>query len=249
MKTIHPPETLHLRTVALVVAAGLGACAAMVAGWPPVIGSALGFWFCACLVGEMMWVRLPLGRATLNMASCFNFAALLSIDAGTAMVAAGLATLLADLAIMRKNALRAFYNAAHTVLAVGAAASCFTWLAGGGHDLVGLLVRFNAVPFLAAALVYYLVNRTAVSLVVASHECLSPFEAWRLNFGNWYEIISTGAVLSLGALVAIHAKGVGLGATLLVVLPLLIAFDGYRRHLVRQERARDEREGSGRHAA
>ena len=50
-------------------------------------------------------------------------------------------------------------------------------------------------------------------------------------------MVSTGAVFSLGALIATHVAGAGLGSTLLVALPLVVAFDGYRRFVARAEGA------------
>jgi hypothetical protein len=195
----------------------------------------LWFWIVACVVGEGLWLRLPVGNATLSMASCFNLAALLVLPMGHAVIATALASIAVEATVMRKPWVRCLYNASHTVLAVGAASAAFTWLAGGERDLVGMITNVKLVPFAAAALVYYAVNRVAVTLAVAVHEGLTARVAWERNFGNAYEVLSTGAVFSLGILLAVHYAGIGMVGTLLVLLPLVLAADGYRRFTQRDE--------------
>src|SRR5437867_2078857 len=94
---------------------------ATAASWTRPPGSELGFWVAACFAGELLWVRLPLGRATLSMASACNFAALLLLPRAEAMLAAAGASLVAELLVMRKPPARLLFNAGQTALAVGAA--------------------------------------------------------------------------------------------------------------------------------
>ena len=60
------------------ISAIIGAAALLFArvGWPHPTRELL-FWLAACVAGEFLWVRLPVGSATISMAACFNFAALL----------------------------------------------------------------------------------------------------------------------------------------------------------------------------
>jgi hypothetical protein len=218
--------------VAGVVAAAAGSIRVC---WHGGLGLEFWFWLGACFCGELLWLRLPLGSATLSMASCFNFAALLVLPRDQAMVAAAASTVAAEMLVMRKPPLRAVYNAAQTVLAVGAASWTFLALSGGSRDLVSLVSHLQLLPFMASAVAYYVVNRSAVSMAVAWEQNLSPSAAWRRNFGNAYELLSSGAVFSLGALIATHESGVGMAGTLLVALPLVVACDGYRRYSARSE--------------
>ncbi len=233
---------LRMRLTVLVALMAVSAVAAIAACWRFPVSAAFWFWLAACFAGELLWVRLPFGRATLSMASCFNYAALLVLGRGEAMVATALATVVAELLFMRKPFERALYNGAHTVFAVGAASWAFSALSGGSRDLVAMVSEVRLLPFVAAAVAYYAVNRSAVSLAVAWHEALPLFAAWRRNFGHRYELLSSGAVFSLGAMLATHQAAMGIGGTLLVVLPLLIACDGYRRFLAGQ--APDEEDSS-----
>jgi hypothetical protein len=176
-----------------------------------------------------MWVKLPIGGATLSMASCFNYAALLVLPRGEALVATVLATILGEAVALRKPPVRVIFNSSHTTLAVAAGSWVFGRLAGGADSLVTLLAEMRLLPFLLSGLAYYAVNRVAVVLAVASCERLSPLEAWRRNFGTGYEALSAGAIFSLGALLATHYQGIGMVGTLLVALPLMLACDGLRR--------------------
>ena len=220
--------------VAVVVGAAVGAIRVR---WQGNLGPDYWFWLGACFAGELLWLRMPVGRATLSMASCFNFAALLLLPIDQAMAATALASLAAEVLVMRKPPVRALFNAAHTVLAVGASATVFLAISGGSRDLMAMVSQVRLLPLVGAAAAYYVVNRAAVSTAVGWHEGLSPTAAWRRNFGNAYELVSSGAVFSLGALIATHAAGAGLASTLLVALPLVIACDGYRRFITRTESA------------
>lgn len=232
----------RIRLVLLIVAVLAAAVGSLRACWTGVIGPAFWVWLGACFFGELMWLRLPVGRATLSMASCFNFAALLVLPRDQAMMIGAASTLAAELLVMRKPLVRATYNAGHTVLSVGAASWVFLELSGGSRDLVALVSHVNLLPFILSAAAYYVVNRSAVSFAVAWQESLSPTAAWRRNFGSSYELLSSGAVFSLGALLATHASGVGMAGTVLVALPLVIACDGYRRFVSRGEAAEAEKE-------
>ena len=217
------------RTRLLVTTVLSAAVVALSASLPVRINGSLWFWLAVCVAGESLWVRLPLGGATLSMASCFNFAALLVLPRGEAMVVTALASVLAELLVMRKPLTRAVYNAAHTSLAVAAGSWVFVALGGEGRSLVALVSALRLDALIAPALVYYVINRGSVVVAIALSEGIAPAEAWRRNFSNGYEALSTGAVFSLGALLATHYQGIGMVGTLLVALPLLMACDGLRR--------------------
>ena len=198
------------------------------AGTPQLTRETL-FWLVACFAGEVLWVRLPAGSATVSMAACFNFAALLVLAPREAMPVAALASLAAELVVMRKPFVRALFNAAQTTLAVALARVCFDALGGRGVSLMDLVSGLHLLPLLGAAIAYYAVNRTTVAVVVAIAQGLGLGESWRRNFGSVYDLLSSGAAFSLGALLATHYAGIGMVGTLFVALPLVLACDGYRR--------------------
>lgn len=208
----------------------VGAAAVLMAkAGTPQVSRETVFWLVACFAGEVLWVRLPAGSATVSMAACFNFAALLVLAPREAMPVAALATLIAELAVMRKSVVRSVFNAAQTALAVALARLCFDASGGRGANLMDLVSGLQLLPLLFAALAYYAVNRSSVVVVVAIAQRIGLNESWRRNFGSAYDLLSTGAAFSLGALLATHYAGIGMVGTLFVVLPLVLACDGYRR--------------------
>ena len=190
-------------------------------------------WLAACFAGELLWLRLPLDRATISMSACFNFAALLLLPCREAMLAVAISVFSAELLVMRKPAVRALFNAAQTCVAVAAASWAFDRLSGGSRDLAELLRGLHLLPFAAAAVCYYLANRLAVSLAVSASRGVPLAQAWRANFRGPHEVLSSATLFSLGLLVALCHQRVGMFGTVLVALPLIMVCDGYRRHLDR----------------
>jgi len=234
-----PRPVPPLRELALTAVTVAAAAAAMARAWTAPRGAELWFWTAACFAGELLWVRLPLGRATLSMASAGNFAALLLLPGGHAMVAAAGASLLSEAIFMRKPPVRLVFNAAQTVLAVGAASLAFHALAPAGPVAHAILGR-GMLPLAAAAAAYTLVNTGFVSVAVGLTERIAPWRAWWTNFGSLYELLSSSALFSLGALFAVIFSIAGPAGTLFLVLPLLLAHDSYRRYLAREDAAKAE---------
>jgi hypothetical protein len=234
------PRSTTLTAIALTSLAAAGAFALGAAGWSPPQPMRVVLWALACLASELLWVRLPVGRATVSMASCTHFAALLLLPRGEAMIAAALAGAIGETAIQRKPPIRVIFNAAQTALAVGAASWAFHAGAGDRPSLAAMLMELRFLPLLAAGIAYFAVNTGAVSIAVAVAERTTPWRAWKANFGTGYELLSNGALFSLGALVAFHHEAHGWGATLLALLPLLVAYEGYRRYM----RARDREDAA-----
>src|SRR5262249_47366864 len=136
------------------------------------------FWVATCFAGELLWVRLPLGRATLSMASACNFAALLLLPRGEAMLAAAAATVGAELLFMRKPPVRVLFNTGQTVLAVGAGGAAYHALAAFGHGGATTVVQSGLLALAAGAAAYAVVNTVAVSLAVGITERVAPWRAW-----------------------------------------------------------------------
>ena len=222
-------RTNQVRVLPFVVGTVALAALTTASTWTGPVAAAFWFWLAACLVGELMWVRLSVGRVTVSMASCFHFASLLSLPVGQAMLAAALSGVLAEAVFVRKPLIRALFNGAQAALSVGAASVTLTLLSRV-HPPGQPIVDFGLPAMIAAAAIYALVNSGLVSLAVALHERIALAHAWRANFGTRYEALSNGALFSLGALLAGTAARQGIAGALLIILPLLIAFDGYRRY-------------------
>ena len=218
MKSLTRFRSTLLATVAVTLAVF-----AIAASWAELPGGAFWFWLAACLAGELLWVRLQLGRATLSMASACNFAAMLLLPRAEAMVAVAVAGLVAEALVIRKPPVRFLFNAAQGALAIGAAGLVYHALAGPGVALAAVFTQAGVAPLIAAAATYALINTGSVSLAVGLTEHVSPWNAWRANFGSMYELLSNSALFSLGALLAALYSLAGPLGTVLVSLPLLLA--------------------------
>ena len=221
---------------------GVTAAAAVLAlasSWSGTPSDAFWFWVVACFAVELLWVRMPLGNVTLSMASACNFAALLLLPLGEAMVAAAVAGWVAETLVLRKPPARVLFNAAQTVLAMFASASALAALSGG-DSLRALLSDHRLLPLLIAAVAYTAVNYGAVSAIVAITTGIPPLEAWRKNFGSAYEQVSNAALFSIGTMIAVLYTLAGAFATVIASGPLLLAWVSYR-HFTGGARSRRER--------
>jgi hypothetical protein len=225
--------------VGLIVAA---AVLALASSWSGAPSDAFWFWVAACFAAELLWVRLPFGNVTLSMASACNFAALLLLPRGEAMVAAAGAGLIAEALILRKPPARVLFNAAQSALAVFASASTLGSLSGNA-SLGTLLSEHRLLPLLVAAVVYTAVNYGAVSAIVAITSGISPLAAWRRNFGSAYEQVSNAALFSIGTMIAVLYTLAGAFATVIASGPLLLAWVSYRHWTGGKRPKREAEEG------
>src|SRR5258705_5476386 len=138
------PPRLLVASWAFAVLIVAGSVVAIVRTWQGFPGHSFWFWLAACVAAEILWVRMPLGNATLSMASACNFAALLVLPRGEAMVAAAGASVLAEALVMKKSPVRFIFNAAQSALAV-AASSWMLDVTGGGASFAGLLTEHHFV--------------------------------------------------------------------------------------------------------
>jgi hypothetical protein len=221
-----PPHMLVLITTTV----GMAMLASTLS-WPGPVTADVWVWLALCLVGERLWIRMPLGQATVSMASAIQFAALLVLPRGHAMMVGALSVILAELVFMRKPLIRAIFNASQTTLTIGATAWVMALLGSALHAAGAAQVVTQLSSFAVGATVYFVVNTGAVSLAVAASERISPLQAWRGNFGTRYELLSSGALFSLGAMLASLYTLSGAAATVIVVLPLLLAYEGYQHHV------------------
>jgi hypothetical protein len=221
---LRKPATAARVFVGVVIAAGFWA---VISTGLPLSDPRLWYWAAACAVGEMLWLRLPLGRATMSMGSTANFAALLVLPPPLAIPAATLASLAVERAVMRKPLVRALFNAAGTALAMGATAFVLRALAPSGA--LALRDAHLLLVLAAAAATYYAFNRTLVTAVLALDGALPLSLVWRRNFGLGRDVLPSGAALSLGVLLAQLHQQAGPVAVAFVMLPALVVFEAHRR--------------------
>lgn len=214
--------------ILLVMGTAALAAAAITSSWTTPLTGDLFFWALLALAAELMWIRLPLGGATISMASCPQFAMLLILPPAQAMLLTAATGGVAEALVLRKPLLRVLFNASQNALAVGGAAWLFAHTGGGAKPLPELIAQGALLPFALAACAYFAVNTAAVSGAVALSEGLPVVAAWRRNFGDRHETFASAALLSLGVLLASQAVAIGMAGTVLIALPVALAYNGYR---------------------
>ncbi len=185
------------------------------------------FWLAACAIAEAAWLRLPDGRTTLSMGSIANFAAALALPQQQAVLCASLASLIVELAIMRKPVHRAVFNCAGTAITMSATVLVLqVFFRPGGASPVSL---WSIVPLLAAAVTYYACNRGLVMTILSLDLWTSPRSIWLQDFGVRRDLLPTGAAFSLGVLLAHEVQSHGPAALVLLLFPGAFVLEAHRR--------------------
>jgi hypothetical protein len=207
-------------------------------------GSALWFWLALCFGAECLWIRTPGGLATISMASCAHFAGLLVLSRSEVMLVAMVASVLAERWVLRKAWVRVVYNAAQAAIAVGAARLCFDLLGGRIGPPVGPMLPTHYLALAAAGVLYFVMNHGATSLAVSLDQGRPLRVVWGENFGLRYEMFSSATLLCLGVLLAMQYLAAGALGVLPLILPVVLAKDGYDRFLASLNRGRRARSPS-----
>ena len=177
-------------------------------------------------------LKLPLGRSysNLSISYTFDFAALLLLGTGPAMLVAGCSAWTQTRFMTAKHnpMFRALFNAAALMLTVFAAGTTFTMLGGqSGHiDLIE-----TARPLVATALVYYLANSIIIATAVALATSQPPWTVWHSNFLWTAPSYFVGATAAAGAIAMF--RGAHGWLVPLVAAPVYITFRSYRIYLDR----------------
>ncbi|MBI5837543.1 MAG: hypothetical protein HZB25_09885 [Candidatus Eisenbacteria bacterium] len=207
-----------------VVALGAGALA--VASPSVAAPAVLAVWVVAFAMGEVFWLPTYGRRGTISTAMMPHLAAVALLPAGQAVAPAVCVALLADLAMQRKPAVKALYNAA--LLAITLRAAGWAWAAGvAAVPHAGVMTA--ALGLACAALAYWSVNRAGVVAIISLAEGVSPWRAWRENFGFLYEALVHGVeVVVTGILLAAWPR-VGVAGLAALALVCFFCNDAYRR--------------------
>ena len=224
-------EMLLTVYITLVVAAGGLALWAAGAPDPTIGGLPLLFWLLANLLGELLWLPAPKGRGYLSMANAANFATLILLPASSAVLVTATAGSLADLIFRRRTWDRALFNFGMCAVTVSVSSLVFRNSGGLGTNIDALLSPLNAVPLLAAAITYFLINTGLVSGVIALHQGQSVREVWRESFAFSYELVGATVLMLLGYLFAILFLTWGYMSAFIAVIATYFIRDAYVRYV------------------
>lgn len=147
-----------------------------------------------------------------------QFAALLTMGPAGAVSVTALYEVVWQFLLQRKEPVKAAYNAAQLTISIAFASFAFH-IVGGSYDLRTLDIADNLLPFLAAATVYFTVNKTAVSYIISASEREQIQNVWRRISENI--LLVDLAISPLAILVAYIFVRWGPLATILCVVPLV----------------------------
>lgn len=230
------------RLIAFVAATVLTALVLLVLNAPAAFATQWGHlvaWIVICLVSETMWSTTLSGSATWSLSACAGLSAVVLFGTGSGLWVSMLSTLIADLFVLRKPAIRAVFNASQITFSAWIAGVTFALLGGRAALLAGpsgaVLDRSVAshlvVPFIALISGYYVSNRAMVSCAVSwSSEERSW---WRVLREDWLYLARLqvdAASFLLVPLMVISYMAVGYPGVLLFYAPLFMIFQSDLRY-------------------
>jgi diguanylate cyclase (GGDEF)-like protein/putative nucleotidyltransferase with HDIG domain len=177
------------------------------------------------LLSGSFTVRIPTVPARLSVSETFVFAAVLLFGPAAATVIVVLDSLIISYWRRKrtKSAAHVFFNMAAPAVAIWAAAHAFYWMAGvrplseEPRPILSL-----ALPLLALAILYFVLNSWLIAWAVAFEKRLSAFKIWRESFLwlslNYFSGASAAALL----LPYLQSDDSEFVRVIVVLLPLLL---------------------------
>ena len=170
------------------------------------------------IIADTAQISLPRGGASIYASSPVDLASILLFGAPAAALIEAVATLLSEVFIQRRAAVRIAFNVPLLVLTVGLAG--LTYQSFGPHWTSLDSPRF-LVPLFFCGLVYYLVNTASISTVIGLSDGKNPFFVWKQNYmWNFFHIF---AFLPVAAIIALVYLKAGMWTIALFVVPLFLA--------------------------
>ena len=195
-------------------------------------------WLVICLVSETMWTTTLSGSGTWSLSSTAGLAALVLWGPSVGAWLTALSTLLADLFVLRKPAIRAFFNGGQMAITALASGMVFDLLGGRAALPVSVatavLQRSAAtalvMPFLGLVLTYFVVNRSLVTLAVAWSSDRKFFRALREDWLYAGRLDVDAASFLLVPLMVVSYTAIGYPGVLLFYSPLFMLFQSSVRY-------------------
>uniref|UniRef100_A0A832I1J5 histidine kinase n=1 Tax=Eiseniibacteriota bacterium TaxID=2212470 RepID=A0A832I1J5_UNCEI len=232
---------MSLRLRLLVGAAGLAAAALLALYVPGDLGARGAHyvaWVAICVLSEAMWVTTLSGAGTNTMASTAGLASIMLWGQGPAMWIGAVSTLLAELLVLRKPAVRAVFNASQITITHWGAAGAWMLLGGPAEGLESAVSLASgvegaarlALPVLGLFSAYLLINRALVAAAVA----WSTEQRYaRVLREDWFfadHLIADAANFMLSPLMVISFQAIQYVGVLLFYGPLRMIHESSKRY-------------------
>lgn len=170
------------------------------------------------IIADTAQISLPRGGASIYASSPVDIASILLFGAPAAALIEAAATLLSEVFIQRRAAVRIAFNVPLLILTVGLAGLVYQSF---GPEWTSLDSPRFLVPLLFCGIVYYIVNTASISAVIGFSDGKNPFRIWQQNYmWNFFHIL---AFLPVAAIIALVYLKAGMWTIALFVAPLFLA--------------------------
>jgi hypothetical protein len=170
------------------------------------------------IVADTAQISLPRGGASIYASSPIDLAAILLFGAPATALIEAVATLLSEVFIQRRPAVRIAFNVPLLIVTVGLSGLAFQ--AFGPHWTSLETPRF-ILPLIACGIVYYGVNTVSISTIIGLSDSKNPLKIWKQNYmWNFFHIL---AFLPVAAILALVYLKSGMWTIALFVVPLFLA--------------------------
>ncbi|MFN8586967.1 MAG: ATP-binding protein [Candidatus Eisenbacteria bacterium] len=213
-------------------------------------------WLVICLVSETMWSTTLTGDSTWSLSSTAGLCVLVLWGPAVGMWVTSVSTVVADLFVVRKPGIRAWFNGGQTAITALCAGLAFELLGGRNalpvnagtpvlhRDAAASLV----LPFVGLVVTYFVVNRSLVTVAVAWSSGRTWLRAMREDWLHFGRLEMDGAAYLLVPLMVISYVAIGYPGVLLFYAPLFMLHQSGQRY-IQLRRAQEQNLRNARFAA
>ncbi len=178
------------------------------------------FYLILSVFAESLPVRLPWNNITISIGFPINFAAILSLGIPDAVLIGFLTLIIVNFRRIKPETpiYKMLFNCSQLAISIAIAGTVFFNLGG---DLYFLSLLQNVIPLLLSISVYFTVNSTLLSIVVALASGGSFIDIWKPLVKNF--ALNYLSLASIGILIALVQIKFGWIPVFLFLLPLLLA--------------------------
>ena len=225
--------------IAAIAAVALGLLVVFAPGdlqtrWPHYLA-----WVAVCVVSEGLWVSTYSGTGTVTMASTAGLAAAMLWGRSASMVIVVASTAIAELFVLRKPPIRAFFNSCQIAITMWCAASAFEMLGGLPHGLFGatqvgrgdVVAMRLALPTIGMLAAYLLANRILIAVAIAWSTERAYLKVLREDWFNAERLLQDLSAFLLSPLMVVSFVSIGYSGVVLFFAPLWLLNESAKRYL------------------
>lgn len=170
------------------------------------------------IVADTAQITLPRGGASIYASSPLDLAAIVLLGPSAAVLIEAIASFFSEVFIQRRAAVKYAFNVPLLIATIGVAGLAY-WAFPAQWTSLGS-PRF-LLPLTVCSIVYYLVNTSAISVVVALRARKRILQIWRQNY--LWTFTHIFAFIPIAAIIALVYVASGPWTLLLFIIPIFLA--------------------------